>query len=403
MTSFDFEVVATFQYKSTAAIFSGSYAAGGAFSLTAAITNFDMRSINNIFESLTNSSLDLPGIDVKIGSAFITVASGSGLTIALQNVQIGDHVAANALLAIGPDGVTIRGDVSSKDMIFLGDSGVELKKAYIEVTLASTVQGSSVVLGGKIAFDEFVLDALVHLYQGQQGSGLQWTAIASLAASGDKLALSKIAPGLKDTFLDLALTNAVVVVASQDDPTIFSYLATPYPIHRGVQICATLAPIEALDSLIRSPSPTKGLVLSAGWSPIGGFALDVIMPSDSVIHLGKGIVTDPFKLRIQVGTLPTLLVIAGVRIPVEPEGSKLEFQLSLAVNALGASATAQMHGWWANPLGLGKNVKIGPDVALSIEIIFAQFLASGTPRSVFNRSLMVFVSETIGCLVALEL
>ncbi|KIK65994.1 hypothetical protein GYMLUDRAFT_954339 [Collybiopsis luxurians FD-317 M1] len=377
MRSFDFEVTATFQYKSTAAIFNGSYAAGGAFSLTAAITNFNLMNINDIFESITNGSLNFPDLDVRIGSASITVASGSGLTIALQNVRVGDHVAANALLNISPSGVVIRGDVTSNNPIVFGD--VELRKAYLEITLPNKLKGSGVLLGGEIAFESFTLDALVHLYEGRDGSGFQWTVIASLSAAGNTLALSRLTPELKGTFLDLALSNAVFVAASQEDPLVFSYLATPYSIHQGVQICATLSPIEALDSLMRSPTPTSGLILSAGWSKTTGFALDVIMPSESVIHLGNGIVTDPFTLRIQGGISPMLLVIAGVQIPVEPKGNKLDFRLSLGINVLGASASAQVHGWWVNPLGLGEEVKIGPDVALAIEIFFAQFLATGTP------------------------
>ena len=69
-----------------------------------------------------------------------------------------------------------------------------------------------------------------------------------------------------------------------------------------------------------------------------------------------------------------------MQIPVSPQGSTLDFQLSLGINLIGASATAQMHGYWTNPIGLGDQVKIGPDVALSIDIIFAQFVSTGTPR-----------------------
>jgi hypothetical protein len=133
---------------------------------------------------------------------------------------------------------------------------------------------------------------------------------------------------------------------------------------------------------MRSPAPTNGLILNAGWSKAQGFSLDVQMPAASVLHLGHGIVTDPFTLRIQLGGTPTLLLIAGLQIPVEPAGQRLDFQLSVGITALGASATAQMHGYWVNPMNLGQSVKIGPDVALSIDIIFAQFVTTGTPRSV---------------------
>ena len=379
MQTFEFEVSATFQYKMTTAIFMGSYSAGGDFSISAIINDFSIMSVFEIFESLTGTYLALPDVDITIGSASVTVASGTGLVIQLQDVQIDGHIAANASLDIGPSGVIIRGDVSSSESITFGD--VELKKAFIEIDLVQGAEGSGVMIGGEVAFEGLTFDALVHLYKGDAGS-LQWTVFASLTASNDSLALSKLVPELHGTFLDLALTQVVFAAASQDDPVVSSQTVIPYKLHKGVQIAATLSPISSLDSLMRSSAPTNGLVLDAGWSKDTGFSLDVTMPTASVVHLGRGIVTDPFKLRIQGGTTPSLLLIAGVTIPVEPDGNNLDFQLSLALDPLGASATAQMHGYWTNPLGLGANVKIGPDVALSIDIIFAQFLTTGTPRSV---------------------
>ena len=78
----------------------------------------------------------------------------------------------------------------------------------------------------------------------------------------------------------------------------------------------------------------------------------------------------------------------------DPNGKEFVFLLSskaggCGINLIGASATAQMHGYWTNPIGLGDQVKIGPDVALSIDIIFAQFVSTGTPRSVISTASIV--------------
>ncbi|KAJ7776553.1 hypothetical protein DFH07DRAFT_980740 [Mycena maculata] len=354
-----FEVTFTADVLLSAPMQSGSYAAGGQFSLSAVMTHFDLFMVCDIFEALTGAELARPDIDIKFGSASLIVASGTGLTISVTDVQVNGHVAASALLSIGPNGVLIRGEVMSSGSIHLGE--VELRKAYIEINLKKGSAGSGVLLGGEIAFESFLLDALVHLYKGT--NGIEWTAIASLATSGDALALSKLVPELSDTFLDLALTKAVFVAASADDP----------------MVCAVLSPIDALDSLMRSSAPTTGLTLSAGWSDVTGFSLDVIMPATSVLDLGNGIVTDPFTLRIQGGASPSLMLIAGVQIPVTPDGDHLDFKLSLAANAFNASAAVQMNGFWTNPVGLGENIRIGPDVALSIDIVYAQFLTTGTP------------------------
>ena len=380
MDSFSFSVSALFEYGTTSALFSGSYAAGGQFSLTALMTNFSLFSIYDIYYAITGNSLIYPDVDVKFGSAEITLASGSGLTIALTDVEVEGYVAANALLAIGPGGVTIRGDVTMTGAsLTFGE--LELKKAYIEISLRKNAEDSGVVLGGEVAFSSFTLDALVHLYRGKSGKGVEWTVFASLSAAGDTLAISKLVPEVKDTFLDLTLSEVVFVAASQEDPLVSSLVSTKYKVHKGVQVCAMLSPIKELDSLMRSSTPMSGLVLSAGWSKGNGFTLDILMPAESVVYLGNGITTDPFALQIRAGTnKPALMLTAGVNIPVAPENEVLKFTLSLSIDPVGATATAQMHGNWVNPLGLGKKVVIGPDVALSLEIIFAQFLATGTPR-----------------------
>ncbi|KAH9934541.1 uncharacterized protein BXZ73DRAFT_100731 [Epithele typhae] len=376
MKTFSFDVSAVFQYGVTTAVFNGSYAAGGHFSLSATVSNFDIITISDIFESLTGESLDLPDIDFKVGSATVTVASGTGLLIALTDVEIEGHVSANAVLSINSRGAMIRGDITSTDGISFGE--VELKKAYIEIDLRKGMEDSGVMLGGEISIASLTIDALVHLYRGADKS-MQWTAFASLTTDTQILAISKVVPALRDTFLDLALTKVVFVAASQDDPLVSGVVTTGYRIHKGVQVCAVLSPIKELDSLMRSSAPTSGLVLSAGWSRQTGFELEVLMPTESIVNFGNGITTDPFALRILFGgSQPTLELSAGINIPTPPDGDKLKFSLVLDINLVGASATAQMHGNWKNPLGLGKDVAIGPDVALSIGIIFAQFVATGT-------------------------
>ncbi|KAH9934494.1 uncharacterized protein BXZ73DRAFT_100684 [Epithele typhae] len=376
MKTFSFSVSAVFEYGVTTAFFSGSYAAGGHFSLSAAVSNFDIITISDIFESLTGESLDLPDIDFKVGSATVTVASGAGLLIALTDVEVEGHIAANAVLSVNSRGAMVRGDVTSADGITFGE--VELKKAYIQIDLRKGMEDSGVMLGGEISFASLTIDALVHLYRGTDQS-MQWTAFASLTTDTQVLAISKIVPVLRDTFLDLALTKVVFVAASQDDPLDSDLVAGGYRIHKGVQVCAVLSPIKELDSLLRSNTPTTGLVLSAGWSKQTGFELEVLMPTDSIVNFGNGVTTDPFALRIMFGgSEPTLQLSAGVNIPTPPDGDKLKFSLTLDINLVGASATAQMHGNWRDPLGLGKKVVIGPDVALSIGIIFAQFVSTGT-------------------------
>lgn len=79
--------------------------------------------------------------------------------------------------------------------------------------------------------------------------------------------------------------------------------------------------------------------------------------------------------------------MAGVTVPVKDSAS-LDFSFVLAANVTGASASAQMGGWWIEPFGVN-NLKIGPEVTLSIEIIYAQFVSTGTPR--YEQSYLIVI------------
>jgi hypothetical protein len=129
---------------------------------------------------------------------------------------------------------------------------------------------------------------------------------------------------------------------------------------------------------MRGQSPT--LTLSAGWSTLTGFTLDVLLPTPTTINLGRGITTDPFKLQIQARP-PSLSLIAGVKIPVSGGTTPLDFSLILNFDEFGGTATGQLAGNWPNPFGVSPKVVIGPNVALTISIIFEQFVTTGTPSA----------------------
>ncbi|KAK7690711.1 hypothetical protein QCA50_005810 [Cerrena zonata] len=125
--------------------------------------------------------------------------------------------------------------------------------------------------------------------------------------------------------------------------------------------------------------PVPGLTLSAGWSKAKGFDLDVYLPAPTQLNLGNGIATTPFKLAIVTRPEVELILSAGLNVPVAHSLAPLLFTLSLGANFVGANATGQMTGWWVNPFAISPNVKVGPNLGLSISIIFAQFVTTGIP------------------------
>lgn len=86
------------------------------------------------------------------------------------------------------------------------------------------------------------------------------------------------------------------------------------------------------------------------------------------MDLGNGIKTTPITLEIRTQPVE-LAVIAGLSVPIQ-DATPLDFSVVVAANATGASAAAEMKGWWVKPFGID-HLKVGPTVMLSIEIIYS--------------------------------
>ncbi|KAF8557569.1 hypothetical protein OG21DRAFT_277948 [Imleria badia] len=275
-------------------------------------------------------------------------------------------------VAFTSSGASLSGALSSSTVTF-GD--VELRDGLMELTFWSSGRKKNVdiMLRGKLGVDFLgsTLGAVVHLYPGE--GGVEWAIVADLNASSRPFDLSDAVPEVKGGFLDFSLKNAVFIAASKDDPPV-SESFPGYRVRKGVQVFGIIEHIPALNDLLGEH--VTGLVLSMGWSKASGFDLMIYLPAESTLHLGNGIRTTPITLGIRTNPVE-LTVIAGVTVPVK-DSTPLDFNFLLAADIGGARASAQMEGWWVKPFGTD-SLKIGPEVTLSIEIIHAQFVSTGTP------------------------
>ena len=136
-----------------------------------------------------------------------------------------------------------------------------------------------------------------------------------------------------------------------------------------------LHPVKSVMGETHPPS----LILSAAWIQGQGFTLDVIFPTPTLFHIGRGIVKDPIELKIILGGLPTLKMIGGAVIPVQSQKEPLHFTIEIALDEIGASATGQLSaiGGWKNPFSVSGSLVVGPDLALKIAIVYETFLVTG--------------------------
>ncbi len=98
-----------------------------------------------------------------------------------------------------------------------------------------------------------------------------------------------------------------------------------------------------------------------------------------MIHLGHGITTDPIDLAIQSDPV-NLQISTGVSVPVAGS-DPLDFKASLSVVEEDVTLTGEVYGSWTNPFGISRNVKIGPGLALQLQINLLLFPETGLPTS----------------------
>ncbi|CUA71097.1 ABC transporter G family member 18 [Rhizoctonia solani] len=375
--SLNFDVSADLMYQDLSTTLQGSFSPHDAFNLKAPIRDFSVKTINTLFKLISDGELSLPEIDVSIGSANLSITSENGFKISIEKVAIGDYTSLDADLIITSHNAALHGKLTN-DTVQFGD--VELKEAFLQITFEKkgSEKSTDLTLEGQVAFSTLVFQAAVHLYTSPDNpKSLEWTVLASLTVQNDALPLSKVVPELHGTPFDLALTQAVFVAASKDDPSIGNMITSDFSFHQGVQICAVLSEIDSLNSLMRDP--VAGLTINAGWSKEEGFDLEVNLPTPTQLNLGNGIETTPITLSIVTKPTASLTLSAGLNVPVAHSSTPLLFTLSLDANPEGADATGQMSGWWVDPLGISPKVKVGPNIGLSISIIFAQFVTTGVP------------------------
>ncbi|KAF8593815.1 hypothetical protein BDV93DRAFT_482217 [Ceratobasidium sp. AG-I] len=373
-----FDVSANLKHEDVPTTFQGTYSPRGTFELRAPIHNVTLEIINTLFRLISSDDLALPDVDLTFGTASLNLRSDHGFDIVFERVTIGDYTSLDAGLAITPNNATLRGKLTT-DVVRFGD--IDLKGPFLQVTFEK--KGSSkttdVIVEGTVEFSTLNFPAAVYLYKSLDlsANSLEWTVLAALTVGKDTLALSKVVPEVGGTPFDLALTRAVFVAASRDDPNLGNMITSGFVFYQGVQVCAAVGEIDALNSLMRGPVP--GLTISAGWSAANGFDLQVYTPTPTLLSLGNGVTTTPFTLAIVINPNVELVLSAGLNISAAHSPEALVFTLSVGAGITSAVATGQKSGWWVNPLGVSPNVKVGPNLELSMSLLYATFVATGLP------------------------
>ncbi|SCV54209.1 uncharacterized protein FFB14_13525 [Fusarium fujikuroi] len=371
--TFSLSVEAQMVWHETTVSISGTYSKDH-YSLEAYVGNLALSDLEGLFKQLTGEGeLDVFDHDVKFNSIYLQVST-EGIVLS-GSITINGHSSAGGCVTISKAGVSITGGVS--DVSF---EGFEIHNAEFDVFIGSKKsqedsggRSTRFAISGDVSFCGIDVRAGVFTQKDKDGP-LKWAVYGE--ASGN-LSTASLCPVLKDTFLDVTLSN-LALVAMNHDMTVASFNKHNYPLAKGVQFCAKIESIPELESLLKGS--VKGTVLQACYTG-GKFKLSLILPAARTITFGDRVYTGPLSLGIHLGASPTdiLLVLnAELNVVLDTQPHPLAFALGLKAGYSGASAYAQMITDWINPCGIGKEVVIRGG-ALEFGIIYSTFLATGMP------------------------
>ncbi|KAG8697338.1 hypothetical protein FRC11_000097, partial [Ceratobasidium sp. 423] len=373
--SLELSISAVFNAGSASALINGTYQPGQGFSLSAEVEDFGIQGIIDLFKHATKADLQLPsGFEVTIGKASIEISKDQGLQITVDRVKFEKYTATNATIKLGTAGVYIQGSIQDVPLSQVPD--LKLVSAFMRISFerVGSEKSTDVTLGGEIQYSHrgasFTISADVHFYKSPSSGRMEWTVYGSFDALGSQTTLGKLFPPCQNTFLsEFAINDLLFAYASQEDPVIDSLNPQKYPIKKGehsqhlglqlnateslqgLQICAIMGEVAPLNKLLRTSS-FPGLILSASWNS-DNFLLDLILPTDTMVHLGNGIRTDPITLSIDMSPGHFFLQLGtGVKVPVPKSTTPLDFQADLTLEDAQATLTGKMVGTWVDPFGV---------------------------------------------------
>jgi hypothetical protein len=291
-------------------------------------------------------------------------------------ITVDGHRASKSTASIKRDGVAIKGALHDIEL-----DNVTVEHAELDVFIGRTCKNetsreSGFSITGKVLFHNVEIDVAVFLTRTDK-QGTFWTVYGEL--DGTEMKLNTLAPGVKDTWLDLELHQIAFIASNTESPKVEGNVFD-YPVQRGVQFYAAIDRLEQVGHVTKCDA--HGLTLRALWCPKSRrFSFGIIFPTPIGLHITKAITSGPVVLELVVSPKPELRFSASLNVRAPRQPKPLVFTFTLAADFKGAKGSGEMQNYWVNPFGIHEKVKIGPTLAIEVGIIYAVLAATGTPSS----------------------
>lgn len=349
---------------------------GKEFYLETEVPQCTMEDIRKFYTSTTGRELEAFHHSAEFHNIRFRVDQG-GLKFTGE-VVVDGHRSIEATVVVRRDGLAITGSLLDMELGTVKIEGAELDVFVGRTAGNETSRSSGFAVNGKVSFRDLRIDVAAYTAL-TENEGVQWAVYGELRAA--EMKLHRLAPDVKNSWLDLGLKQVAFIASSSDSPQGGSYNVFGYPIRKGIQFCATIdGRLEPLDHVTKQE--IHGLVLRAAWSPDQGFSFGVVLPTPIGIHLTKNITSGPVELELVASRMPQLQFTASLNLTTSWQPQPLVFTFGLKADLASAQGFGQMTGYWHNPFGVGEHVRVGPNLVLEVDVIYAALVATGAPSSI---------------------
>ncbi|KAI9792779.1 MAG: hypothetical protein M1816_001511 [Peltula sp. TS41687] len=302
------------------------YYTQGDWGLDATLYDLDLESFLNCFWSFFGGEVDEFDDDIEFSTVVLSI-DPTGISLE-GTLSVNGYEAVEGSMGIDREGFTIAGAIADTNF---GD--LALKQAALDVFIgAGGVKKASrrpfqIAIKGTVEFQG--VNVAVSVYTSKSPKeGLLFTVYGEYNALLDT---GMLAPELQGTFLDIPMKRVALLAGNTNTPAPGFVNKYNYPLIKGVQICAQIDSIPALNSA--TGVVLDGLTLRVGLAARTGLQLDIDLPTDKAPALFMFVTLRNWKPpSLQVAVTGGLMIgstSATVSLAVGPNPSEELISASL--------------------------------------------------------------------------
>jgi hypothetical protein len=199
-----------------------------AWILHGTIRKVDIVVLEELYEDMFGTELSQVSAEHDIVFSDLELSIGTFGLLFEGQVTVHGYTSVSATISISSVGVEIKGCVSDVDLDI-----VKIENAALDVFIGPAGQTGRpyrVSINGDVKVDNVEFKAALYLGKSTE-KNLNWTVYGEI----DNVVLSKFAPDIKDSYLDLDLKRVALIASNMDQPMEQVPNQWKYPVKKGTR------------------------------------------------------------------------------------------------------------------------------------------------------------------------